>query len=93
MTTLQEKWKQCEKSGNHMRRTLQKHERSNTTLEKQHANCKQEQDHNAKPTTEKHNREQKNTNRQKENCEMKQSLKFVSIQNLNLKQHICLPRQ
>jgi len=36
-----------------VRRTLQKHERSNTTLEKQCANCKQEQDHNAKPTTRK----------------------------------------
>jgi len=57
-----------------VRRTLQKHERNNTTLEKQRANCKQEQDHNAKPTTEKHNQEQKNTKRQKENCEMKRSL-------------------
>jgi len=76
-----------------VRRTLQKHERSNTTLEEQHANSKQEQDHNAKPTTEKHNQQQKNTKRQKENCEMNRSLKFGSIQNPNPKQHLCLPRQ
>jgi hypothetical protein len=53
-----------------VRKTLQKHERSNTTLEKR-ASCKQEQDHNAKPTTKRHNQEQKNTKRQKENYEMK----------------------
>jgi len=76
-----------------VKKTLQKHERNNTTLEKQRANCKQEQDHNAKPTTEEHNQEQKNTKRQKKNCEMKQSLNFVSIQNPNLKQHLCFPRQ
>jgi hypothetical protein len=44
---------------------LQKHERSNTTLEEQCANYKQKQDHNAKPTTKKHNQQQKNTRRPK----------------------------
>jgi len=61
-------------------------------LEDQHANCKQEQDHNAKPTIEKHNQQQKNTRRQKKNHEMKRNLSFGFIQNPNPKQCLCLPR-
>jgi len=40
-----------------MRGALQKSERNNIALEKQHANYKQEKDHNAKPTTKKHNQQ------------------------------------
>jgi hypothetical protein len=47
MKGMREEWQ-------HMRRTLQKHERSNAMLVYQHANYKQDKQHHAKPTTKKH---------------------------------------
>jgi len=64
MKGMREEWQ-------HMRRTLQKHERSNAMLQYQHANYKQEQDHHAKPTTKKPTNNKKTLEDKKKNHEMK----------------------
>jgi hypothetical protein len=50
-----------------MRGALQKCERNNIALEEQHANYKQENDHNAKPTTKKNTINNRRTLEDKKN--------------------------